>query len=192
MRGSIKQRSRGSWTIILDVGRDPATGKRQQKWETIRGTKREAEKRLAELQHQLNTGEYVKATKLTVADFLHQWLGSYVTSNCRQSTYERYTRAIEDHLIPDMGTIPLSDLKPGHLQAHYAKALKEGRKRSGPSEGLSPWTVRKHHVIIREALSHAVKWGLVGRNVALAVDPPKPPRPEAQEPVPKFHPQLWD
>src|ERR687892_93323 len=99
MRGSIKQHSKGSWAIILDIGRDPATGKRQQKWETIRGTKREAEKRLAELQHQLNTGEYVKPTKLTVADFLHQWLETYVSSNCRRSTYERYRGVIEDHLI---------------------------------------------------------------------------------------------
>ena len=40
--------------------------------------------------------------------------------------------------------------------------------------------VRKHHVVPREALSHAVKWGLVGRNVALAIDPPKPDRKEVQ------------
>ena len=180
MRGSIKQRSKGSWTIILDVGRDPATGKRRQKWETIRGTKREAEKRLAELQHQLNTDTYVTSSKLTVAEFLYQWLESYVSSNCRESTYERYKGVIDDHLIPDMGSIPLSELKAAHLQTHYSKALKEGRKSSGPSEGLSPWTVRKHHVTLREALSHALKWGLVSKNVTLAVDPPKPPRPEAR------------
>ena len=29
MRGTIKQRAKGSWTIILDMGRDPATGKRR-------------------------------------------------------------------------------------------------------------------------------------------------------------------
>jgi integrase len=86
MRGTIKQRSKGSWTIILDVGRDPATGKRKQKWETIKGTKREAEKRLAELQHQLNTGEYVKGTKDTVDSFLERWLRDYAWPNLSPET----------------------------------------------------------------------------------------------------------
>ena len=53
MRGHLKQRSKGSWSIVLDMGRDPATGKRRQQWQTVRGTKKEAEKKLAELQHQL-------------------------------------------------------------------------------------------------------------------------------------------
>ena len=47
MRGSLKKRSKHSWTIILDLGyqQDPQTGKRRrrQKWITLRGTKREAE-----------------------------------------------------------------------------------------------------------------------------------------------------
>ena len=53
MRGHIKQRSKGSWTIVLDLGRDPSTGKRRQQWVTHRGTRKEAEKKLAELQNQL-------------------------------------------------------------------------------------------------------------------------------------------
>ena len=73
MRGHIKQRSKGSWSIVLDLGRDPSTGKRKQQWVTVRGTKKEAEKKLSELQHQLNTGEFVKTSKLTVREFLTQW-----------------------------------------------------------------------------------------------------------------------
>jgi integrase len=180
MRGSIKQRSKGSWTIWVELERDPVTDKRRRQTLTVRGTKKEAEAKLREVLHQLDTGSFVTPSKLTVADFLHQWLESYASSNCRQSTYDRYKGVIEDHLIPDLGALPLSSLKPAHLQEHYAKALKVGRKRNGQTAGLSAWTVRKHHVVIREALSHAVKWGLVGRNVVLAVDPPKPPRPEAK------------
>jgi integrase len=39
--------------------------------------------------------------------------------------------------------------------------------------GLSPRTVRHHHRTIHDALQHAVRWGLVLRNVAQAVDPPR-------------------
>ena len=49
MRGSIRQRSKGSWEIASDIGKDPSTGRRRQHFETIRGNKATAQKRLAEL-----------------------------------------------------------------------------------------------------------------------------------------------
>ena len=53
MRGCLKQRYKGSWSIILNIGYqiDPTTGrsKRRQKWITFRGTKKEAQTRLNEL-----------------------------------------------------------------------------------------------------------------------------------------------
>jgi integrase len=46
MKGHIRQRSKGSWAIILDLGRD-ADGKRRQKWHTVRGTKKDTQRELA-------------------------------------------------------------------------------------------------------------------------------------------------
>jgi integrase len=40
--------------------------------------------------------------------------------------------------------------------------------------------VKHHHRVLSEALAHAVKWGLVGRNVAQAVTLPKPVNKEMQ------------
>lgn len=48
----------------------------------------------------------------------------------------------------------------------------ENGRRDGKG-GLSPRTVRHHHRIIHDALQHAVRWGLILRNVAQAVDPPR-------------------
>jgi integrase len=171
MRGTIKQRAKGSWTIILDIGRDPASGKRQQKWETVRGTKREAEKRLAELQHQLNTGEYVKAPKGTLGDLLERWLRDYAWLNLSPETAQVYDIIVHKHLIPALGKLELSKVTPEVLQAYYSKALKEGR-RDGKG-GLSPRTVRHHHTTLHTALGHAVKWRLLARNPADAVDAPR-------------------
>ena len=171
MRGHIKQRSKGSWSIVLDLGRDPSTGKRKQQWVTVRGTKKEAEKKLSELQHQLNTGEFVKSSKLTVREFLTQWFQDYVKTNARAATAEGYKIILERHLIPSLGGIVLAQLQPSHIQGYYARALREGR--CDGKGGLAARTVVHHHRVLREALSHAVKWGLVGRNVADAVDPPR-------------------
>jgi hypothetical protein len=41
MKGTIKQRSEGSYSLIIDLPRQRGE-KRKQKWITFRGTKREA------------------------------------------------------------------------------------------------------------------------------------------------------
>lgn len=76
------------------------------------------------------------------------------------------------HLIPALGFLPLLALQPHHIQKYYANALESGRRDS--KGGLSARTVHKHHRILYEALRHGVKHGVVIRNVAEAVDPPRP------------------
>jgi len=171
MRGHIKQRSKGSWSIIVDVGRDPQTGKRRQQWQTIKGTKRDAERELRESLHSLERGGYVKPSRMMVAQFLEDWLQSYVATNTAPRTRERYEEIVWLHLIPALGSIPLLALQPQHIQKYYARALESGR-RDGKG-GLSALTVHKHHRVLYEALKCGVKHGILVRNVAEAVDPPR-------------------
>ena len=83
MRGYLEKRSKNSWTIVLSLGRDPATGKRKRQWITVKGTKRDAERQLAEMLHQLDTGSFIRPTTITVGAFLEQWLRDYVATNVR-------------------------------------------------------------------------------------------------------------
>ena len=172
MRGHIRKRAKDTWSIVLDYGRDSATGKRQQQWITIRGTKKDAEKKLSELLYQLDKGSFVKPTKLTLGDFLQRWLNDYVYPHVRAATAEGYRIIVECHLIPNLGAVVLSELKPSHLMEYYAKALREGRRDGRGS--LAARTVGHHHTVLKEALSHGVKWDLLYRNVGDAVTPPRP------------------
>ena len=45
MKGSLRQRSPGSWELTIDLGRD-AEGRRQRKYVTVRGTKAHAHPRV--------------------------------------------------------------------------------------------------------------------------------------------------
>jgi integrase len=49
MKGHIQQRGKSSWRLKFDAGRDEKTGERKTQFVTFRGTKREAQTRLAEL-----------------------------------------------------------------------------------------------------------------------------------------------
>ncbi|MFX1476418.1 MAG: tyrosine-type recombinase/integrase [Promethearchaeota archaeon] len=172
MKGSIRRRSKGSWEVCLDVGRDPVTGKRLRQFETVKGSKKDAQKRLHELLHTREQGTYIKPTKLTVAQFLEEWLQDYVRTNTAPRTAERYQEIVRVHLIPALGSLPVVALQPHHIQKYYAQALETGR-RDGKG-GLSAQTVHHHHRVLYEALKYGVKHGILIRNVAEAVDAPRP------------------
>ena len=167
MRGSIIQRSKGSWTIIINLGCDPATGKRKQQWVTIRGTKKQAETRLAELLNQMDTGGFIKPTKETFGSFLQRYLDDYISTQIRATTLEAYQQRGK-HLIDGLGHIPVSELREEHLHKYYREK----------SKTLSPGTLIKHHNLLRSALSQGVIWRTLTRNVAEAVKPPKVSRKE--------------
>ncbi len=171
MRGHIQKRYKNSYTIIVELPRDPATGKRKQECISVKGTKKKAEKRLAERLLQVDTGEYVKPSKLTVADFLERWLRDYVRPLLSPKTAEGYQDIVRKRLIPNFGQIPLTELKPKHVQEFYAKALSGGRLDG--KGGLNPNSVLRYHQCLHCALESAAKWGLVARNVTDAVDPPR-------------------
>jgi hypothetical protein len=42
MQGHIRERCK-TWTVVVDLGHDPKTGKSRQLWRSVRGTKKEAE-----------------------------------------------------------------------------------------------------------------------------------------------------
>ena len=44
MQGHIRRRSKGSWEITIDLGRDPTNGHRRRRFLSIKGTKRDAER----------------------------------------------------------------------------------------------------------------------------------------------------
>ncbi|MDD5312192.1 MAG: N-terminal phage integrase SAM-like domain-containing protein, partial [Dehalococcoidia bacterium] len=138
MRGHIIKRYKGSYTIVLSLGNDPETGKLRQQWITVKGNKRDAEKRLAELLHQIDTGNYIKPDKATVKEYLERWLNDY-RPNLSPRGFERYAGIVKQHLIPALGKIALHQLKPEHLQKHYT---------TKQNDGLTPRTVRYHHAVL--------------------------------------------
>jgi integrase len=129
-----------------------------------------AGRRLHELLHTLEQGAYVRPSRLTVAQFLGEWLRDYARPNTAPRTCERYEEIMRVHLIPALGSFPLLALQPHHIQKYYAQALETGRR--DDKGGLSALTIHKHHRILYESLRYGVRQGILVRNPAEAVTPP--------------------
>jgi len=171
MKGGIQKRTgkKGvSYRIYYD-GLPGPDGERSRRFETVKGGKKEAETLLRQRLTQIDKGEFITPTKETVAVFLQRWLDSYAASRTSLRTQQSYQTIVRCYLVPQVGNIPLVALRPEHLQAMYA-AIQE--------QGLSARTALHAHRVLHEALSHAVKWGILARNVCDAVDPPRPARKE--------------
>lgn len=175
MKGHIRKRGKAAWSIILEMPRE-ADGSRRQKWHTVHGTKKDAERELARLITEIETGAYVEPTKFTLAELLERWLVDYARPNVAGKTYERYAEIVRKTLIPALGHHPLTRLQPLHIQAFYSDMLENGKKNG--KGGLSAQTVRHYHRVLHKALRDAVRWRLLARNPADAVEAPRVVRKE--------------
>jgi integrase len=172
MNGSIRRRGKGTYELTIDLGKD-SNGRRQRKFVNVKGTRKEADRKLRDILASIDKGLPVDAGKLSLREMLQRWLRDYVVPNTRARTAERYESDIRLHIDPAIGHIQLSRLSPADIQAMEARLLETGK---------SARSVQHIHAVLREALKHALRWGLVFRNPAEAVDPPRPSRPEIQPP----------
>lgn len=172
MNGSIRKRSRNSWELTIDLGRDEH-GKRRRKFISVTGTKNEAQRQLREYLSTIDKGIPLNAEKVTVAQWLDRWLKEYVVSNTRQKTVERYEGIIRNHVKPELGHLRLAKLAPSDIQALEAKLIQKG---------MAPAGVELVHRVISSTLKYAVRMEVLWRNAAQAVTPPKVVRREIEPP----------
>jgi integrase len=173
MRGSVVKRGNG-YSVVIELDKDPETGKRRQKWRSGYRTKRDAERAITEIVASLHTGSYVEPTKQTLADFAKEWLVA-IEPTIRPSTHFSYDRNLRLHVLPRLGSVELRRADAGMLNALYAALLANGKRTTanGGRGGLSPRSVRYIHTIVHRAFRDAVRWGRIVRNPADAADPPR-------------------
>src|SRR5262245_19910590 len=175
-QGHIRQRGKQSWQLKFDLGRDPASGKRLSRYVSFEGTKREAQAELNRLLNRRNEGTYVDPSKMSVAEYLEHWLAVDIERRVANKTAVRHRQIVQHQIAPRLGDIPMRKLTAVHIEAFEANLQREGyvkgRKRG---QGLTAQTVLHVHRTLSQALAHAVKTGVLFKNPAEQVKPPKPP-----------------
>jgi integrase len=169
MRGSVVRRG-ATYAVVLELDRDPLTGKRRQRWHSGYRTRREAEDACSKLVAQVAAGGYVTPTRQTVGEYLEEWLAA-ITPTIRESTHVCYRRALRKQVIPAIGAVPLSRLSGPMLSRLYGDLL---------ASGLAPGTVRLTHTILTRAFRDAVRWDRLARTPTATADPPRRTTPETR------------
>ena len=181
-RGSIRKRGDRRWQLCYDLPR-LGDGKRIQRWETVDGTKKQAEARLTEILDSLRRASYFEPTTMTLGEYLDMWLRDYAEVSVRPTTLHGYRRIVESGIKPVLGGMKLCDLSAREVQAYYGQMTRRG---------VSAQTVIHHHRVLRQALTQAVRWDLILRNATDGVKPPKRERPRFKALTPADAKRLID
>jgi integrase len=173
MQGHIRARGTGAWELKFDVTTE--TGERKTRYATVRGGKREAQRKLTELLDQVNKGSFIDPSKVTLAAFLDQW-ETWAATQVSAKTLERYKELLAHHVRPHLGNLSLQKLKTVNFAELYGKL----QRPKPEGAGLAARTVGHVHRVVRRALGHAVKWGAIGNNPVSAAEPPRVQRAEIE------------
>jgi integrase len=162
-------RKRGTtWTAYYYV--TDATGRHQRSKGGFK-TKAAATAHLNTVLADLQRGTHVETSDLTLEEYLvDRWL-PVVRYSIQPSTWDSYQRILTNHVLPELGRLPLQRLTVHHFDQLYAQLLSDGAMRR--EGGLAPKTVRYIHNTLHKALRDAERKGLIARNPTDAADAPK-------------------
>ena len=172
----VRKREDGRWEGRIVVGHDEKGLPKTKN--VLAKTKSECSAKLNALKASLQGPSEPKQRKpnadMTFGAWLDRWYQRECKPHIRPKTQADYENRIYQHIIPELGAIPLARLTAADLQQFYNR-LKDGGRllrvdQYGP--GLSDRMVKSCHVTCRMALDQAVAQGLILKNPALSCKAP--------------------
>lgn len=160
--GLYELKGRGLWRGVVDVGFWP-DGRRRQKTVTAK-TQAEARRKLRALQSEI--AEY--GTPLDKSTTVEAWATHWLATVCRPTMkphgLSTYTSMVNVWIIPTIGKKRIAQLRPSDVRQVTQAITAAGRESS---------TAQKAHTVLSSMLESARLDGLIARNVAGDVVPPK-------------------
>lgn len=165
MKGTVIKRGK-KWSVVIDGGRD-AEGKRIRKWHSGFTTKKEAEQARVHILASIQNGEYVAPSKLTVDQWLGEWLEGHTgLAETSRGGYESDVKRITRGL----GRTRLRALTTAQISAYWREL----------GETYAPKTIKNTHGTLHKALADAVLQGVLARNPATHAKLPRQVRLERE------------
>lgn len=172
--GHVRKREAKSgittYQIIVEEEAVFSTGKRKRYYKTIKGSKKDAEKAMRQMINDLEKQTFTKDTKITVRDFMHQWLDLYIKNQLSPTTVQHYIDQTEKYIIPAFGDMNIQQLKNIDVQK-WIFSLQTASPLTG--KPLSPKTIKNIWLNLSAAMKKAVMLELIPKNPCDNITLPK-------------------
>ncbi len=154
--GSIGKHPDGRWWARVSL----PNGKRKAFYGK---TRQEVSQRLVQAQKAIADGLPLAGERQSTGAFLESWLVSNAAQKVRPKTLRRYEELVRLHITPEVGRVPLARLTPQNVEKMVSAVA---------AKGASPRSAAHCRAVLRNALNHAMRHGLIARNVAGLADAP--------------------
>src|SRR5262245_46589564 len=145
--GGIDPRGPDTWRLRYRI-------KGQRFSTTVHGNLAAARKELRRLLRSGDTGEHVAPDKITLGQWIEQWLAIGAPGRRQRQVggraLQRYGQLLRTHVVPALGGRLLQQVQPTEIDALYRKLI-EGT--------IAPATAQYVHVVLGSCLSTAVRKG---------------------------------
>ena len=167
---SIKQRG-DSYLVTVSLGRD-VNGKKIFETATFKPdaglTPKRKQKAVeafaASFEEQCKNGLTLDGRKITLKEFIDRWATERAVQELQASTMEKYQAVIDDFILPHLGHLKLTEIKPHTINSFFVQLTKDGARRDGKPGGYARGTINKISNVLSSILRTAVEWEVVGRN----------------------------
>lgn len=164
-RGQIVRRGDAKFLVRVFLGR--ADGKRRYSSKVVEGTFRQAEQELTKMLRDIDTQSFVEPSKMTVADYMKQWLDGKI--DIKPRTMRGYQEQIDYNIVPKLGAYRVDQLNKLIIEKAWKQLLDEGK---------APGNIILAHRVLSPALGALVAEGKLVRNPCDLVTLPRNPKKE--------------
>ena len=117
-----------------------------------------------EFENRVKNGLVLAGEKTTLREFVDRWRKEYASQNLEPGTLEKYNAEIDDKILPMLGHMILTEIKPHNVNGFYVSMTKSGVRRDGKPGGYSKGTITKTANVLSSILKTAVDWEVINRN----------------------------
>ena len=161
---SIQKRGK-KYAVVYSY--EDTDGTKRQKWESY-STKKEATKRKAAVENEINNGTFIPPSSTTVRMFLVDFVELYGTKRWGLSAYTANTGLIENYINPLLGDQIVQDVNRRTVDRFIQQLQKtppvETPYRHARTEFVTACTIEKIMKLMRCAFHQAVRWDMIGKN----------------------------
>lgn len=166
---SIEERN-GSYRITVSTGRD-IYGKKLRERTTFtpdpsltpKKRQKAVEEFARQFEAQVQNGMAMDGRKVTLKEFTERWLEEYAPQKLQPGTVEKYRDEL-DKILPALGHLKLSELKPHNLNSFFVSMTKDGARKDGKAGGYSKGSITKTRNVLSSVLRTATEWEIIDRN----------------------------
>ena len=122
-----------------------------------------------EFEKKCRNHERLEGEKTTLKDFITRWTAEKAQQELQPGTLEKYQAVIDSFILPALGHLKLSEIKPHTVNAFFVSLTKDGSRHDRKPGGYSKGTINKVSNVLSSILRTAVEWEAIERNPCDAV-----------------------